>query len=267
MGSTVENNGADKNKGNFLSGSHARCTARSKRSQVQCRGIAVTGSTTCRMHGGTSPKGAANHAFRHGRHSKYLPSQMKELYDEATSNPDILEMGEHIALLEAKINGSLQSMQEGEPVPRWENVRAVFDVHATAVLGGDQEAVTSSMADIFEMLDAGQKWDRAWDEILRSMEQLRKMADVEVKRRKEMNLMVPIERVVVLMAAVGQAVKRNVTNPLQIQAVQHELKLIYTGSGTAHRPTGKAKMRLAPQIIDVPGRKRRETVNNEEEAE
>jgi hypothetical protein len=59
------------------------------------------------------------------------------------------------------------------------------------------------------------------------------------------------------MAAVGNAVKRNVTNPEEVQAVYRELATLH--SGTDHR-----RERLGPGIIDVEPRtkKRREEKAN-----
>jgi hypothetical protein len=48
-----------------------RCSARSKRSRLQCRAPAVRGWTVCRFHGarGGAPKGKANGAWKHGCYS------------------------------------------------------------------------------------------------------------------------------------------------------------------------------------------------------
>jgi len=248
-------------RGSFGSstGGHVQCTAKSKRSGVQCKGIAVTGSPNqkCRMHGGNAQHaiGTNNSQFKHGRHSKYLPSQLDALYREALSNPDLLELADHIALLEARIQSILAESAAGEPVPRWSAIRETFDLLATAILGGDHEAVTASMETIFAMLDAGKKWDTTWDQVQETMESLRKLTDTEVKRRKELNQMVPIERVVILMAAVGNAVKRHVSNPAEIQAVYRELAMLH---GT-DKVADKKVERVGPEIIDVtpsPKRKR-----------
>src|SRR5262245_22118862 len=48
-----------------------RCSATSKRSHQKCRAPAVRGCRVCRFHGarGGAPKGKANGAWRHGRHT------------------------------------------------------------------------------------------------------------------------------------------------------------------------------------------------------
>lgn len=238
-------------------GGHIQCTAKSRRSGVQCRGIAVSGSPNkkCRMHGGNAQHaiGAANPQFKHGRHSKYLPSQLDTLYREALANPDLLELADHIALLEARIQSILAENAAGDPVPRWSDFRTQFDRLATAVLTGDPEAINAELASIFATLDAGAKWDSTWEQVTGTLEQLRKLTDTEVKRKKELNQMVPIERVVILMAAVANAVKRHVSNPSEIQAVYRELAMLH-GTDKVH---DKKVERVGPEVIDVTPRPKR----------
>lgn len=232
-------------------GGHLTCTAKSRRSGVRCRGIAVNGSPNqkCRMHGGraTHAIGTNNSQFKHGRHSKYLPSQLDTLYREALANPDLLELADHIALLEARIQSILAASAAGDPVPRWSDLRAQFDRLATAVLAGKADEINVELASIFATFDAGAKWDSTWEQVQDTLEQLRKLTDTEVKRKKELNQMVPIERVVILMAAVGNAVKRHVSNPAEIQAVYRELAMLH---GT-DKVEAKKVQRVGPEIIDV----------------
>jgi len=207
------------------------------------------------MHGGNAQHaiGTNNTQFKHGRHSKYLPSQLDALYREALANPGLLELADHIALLEARIQSILAANSAGDPVPRWSSLREQFDRLATAVLAGKPDEINAELATIFATLDAGAKWDSTWDQVGDTLEQLRKLTDTEVKRKKELNQMVPIERVVILMAAVGNAVKRHVSNPDEIQAVYRELAMLH---GT-DKVADKKVERVGPEIVDVTPRKRR----------
>ncbi len=240
-------------------GLHNQCTAMSKRSGVRCKGPAVAGSSTqkCRMHGAHPVIGADVHGFKDGRYSKHLPSNLDKLYREALSNPDLIEMSDHIALLEARMQEVLAVTAAGSPAPTWSEVEAAFGVFETELLSGNMEKAIPAMEAIHKMFEDGIKWDRAWKTVTDTMEQLRKMTDTEVKRKKELNQMVPIERVVILMAAVGQAVKRHVTDPAQIQAVYNELAILH---GTNSAPARLTTERVGPEVIDVkPSRRRRLT--------
>lgn len=232
-----------------------QCTAISKRSGKQCQGPAIVNSQgqKCRMHGGKADAqiGTANTQFKHGRHSRYLPSDLDKLYREALANPDLLEMADHIALLEARMQDILGKQSAGEPVPKWSDIADIFGEVEVAILTADMAKVVPGLERMHKVLEAGIQWDSTWDQVSGIMEQLRKLTDTEVKRKKELNQMVPIERVIVLMAAVGEAVKRNVTDPLQIEAVYKELTLLHSSNRT---PNGDRK-KFAPTIIDVNPRK------------
>lgn len=250
-----------------------QCTAMSRRSGERCKGPAVLGSTgqKCRMHGGHGAResGTSSPSFKHGRHSKYLPSQLDALYRDAISNPDLLELADHIALLEARIQSILLANKDGDPVPRWQEIREMFDTLATAILAGDQENTNAQLALMFARLESGIKWDTTWDQVGATLESLRKLTDTEVKRKKELNQMVPIERVVILMAAVGNAVKRNVSNPNEIAAVYRELAMLHGSDRVPGKPDTE---RLGPEaiVIDVeaePGRQRRNSAARKQRAE
>ena len=227
-----------------------QCTAISKRSQLRCKGPAILGSPNqkCRMHGGKGTIGTANASFKTGRYSRYIPANIEDLYEQALSNPDLLDMSDHIALLEAKVAQTLADLAEEEVVPRWSDMKELFADFETKLLAGDQELMLTSLAALHDLIEGGVTWDRSWGDIKNTMEQLRKMTDTEVKRKKELNQMVPIERVMALMAAVATAVKRNVTNPAEIQVVYREIEVMRTGSSTI---ADSGISRVGPEVIEV----------------
>jgi hypothetical protein len=231
---------------------HLQCTAKSKRSGERCKGPAIYGSRTqkCRMHGGGASIGIADPSFKHGRYSRYLPADMTRLYAEALSNPELLEMLDHIALLEARIQHILADNAAGDPVPNWQEVKDLFNSLEAVVSTGDKELITGAFENARKAIAAGISWDRTWGQVSDTMEQLRKMTDTEVKRKKELNQMVPIERIMILMSAVGMAVKRNVTNADEVQKVHAELALLI-GSNATPGDRGLKVMRVGPEVIDV----------------
>ena len=187
-------------------------------------------------------------SFSTGRHSKYLPAELDRLYQEALTNPDLVEMSDHIALLEARMNQVLALAKEGEPAPRWQDLADAFATVETHLLSGDLGKFVPALEAFHKVLDAGMKWDTTWSQVIGIMEQLRKMADTEIKRKKELNQMVPVERVVILMAALGTAVKRHVKDPEQIAAVYRELAVLH---GADHTPDGKQVKLVGPEVVDI----------------
>lgn len=235
--------------GNFGNEKQVQCTAKSKRSGVQCKAPAIAGSPTskCRMHGGGALVGTGSPGFKDGRYSKYLPAELDALYREALANPDLIEMADHIALLEARIQSILAAASEGDPVPQWKEVRERFADVQTVCLAGKFEEMVAVLESMQHLIEAGERWDTTWAQITSTMEQLRKLTDTEVKRKKELNQMVPVERVVILMAAVGAAVRRNVKDPAQVDAVYRELAILHQG----HHAPGSGQSLVPANVINV----------------
>lgn len=248
-------NGTNTSSGSFGIGPNAPnlCTATSKRSRQQCEGPAIAGTDPprCRMHGGASLRGTSNPSFKTGEYSKFLPAKLDELYQDAISNPDLLEMSRHIALLEARVKDILSRSSEGDPVPEWKEVAEAFAQVETAILSGEPDTYIRALDRMHGYLDAGQKWDATWHQVLSTMEQLRKMVDTEVKRKKELHQMIPVERVMILVAALSNIVKRNVTNPAEVQAIQREFASLYANHSS--RIAGPEVIDVAPNMRGVGG--------------
>lgn len=237
--------------GSFGPGTHKLCTAMSRRSGERCKGIAVATSPNqkCRMHGGAAGHaiGTNNAAFVSGRYSKYLPADLDRLYVEAKSNPDLLEMADHIALLEARMQSVLAESTAEGTAPKWSDIAEVFAEIETALLMTDTAKVISGMEAMHAILDSGIRWDKTWVQVTDLMEQLRKMTETEIKRKKELNQMIPVERVVILMALVGTAVKRHVKDPDEVEAVRNEISMLI---GSNEIPATGAS-RVGSDVIDV----------------
>src|SRR5262249_17541273 len=150
------------------------------------------------------------------------PADLDKLYVDAVSNPDLIDMSDNIALLEAKIQQTLMTATAGEPVPKWSDLREAFSFIVPALLDNNVDKKNAAIESMFKLFDAGIKWDTTWATIMPIMEQLRKLTETEVKRKKELHQMIPVERVIVLMGELGRIVKRNVTNLDEIQAVYRE---------------------------------------------
>ncbi|CAN5692268.1 hypothetical protein BH24GEM1_BH24GEM1_31800 [soil metagenome] len=87
-----------------------RCSAKSKRSGEPCRSPAVTGRATCRMHGGTAPRGVASHSWRHGRYSKAVPARLLASYQDALGDPDLVALRDELALTDARMQEVLRAL-------------------------------------------------------------------------------------------------------------------------------------------------------------
>jgi hypothetical protein len=80
----------------------AKCGAK-KRNGQPCTQYPVTGKKRCRMHGGTSLRGIAHPAYRHGRFSKVLPEGLRQRYESSEFGQTLLSHEDDIRLLDVQL--------------------------------------------------------------------------------------------------------------------------------------------------------------------
>jgi hypothetical protein len=95
----------------------------------------------CRMHGGLTPRGPALPQFKHGKYSKMFPRDMRRAYKIVRSNPNPLCLEEDVAALETKQRAVLARMDEQNPPPWGEAVKAFKDFKTAGTDAKKQQAL------------------------------------------------------------------------------------------------------------------------------
>src|ERR1700687_5160177 len=79
----------------------ALCGAKSKRNDgAPCR-VAAMPNGRCYIHGGASN---GSGTFKDGRHSKFLPPQLRAAYAEARKDQELVNLSDEIALVDARMH-------------------------------------------------------------------------------------------------------------------------------------------------------------------
>src|SRR5687768_3976371 len=91
--------------------------------QGYCERRPLQGSKRCKRHNGRPLVGAANPAFKTGRHSKYLPPRLQDRYQEALRDATLLSVRDEIALLDARLEDLLRRADTGEAGKIWERLK------------------------------------------------------------------------------------------------------------------------------------------------
>jgi hypothetical protein len=143
----------------------------------------------CRMHGGPTPSGPAHHAFKHGRHSKLLHGikGLGEHYERALADPDLLRLDGEIALVDARLAQLLEKVQKG--------------------------GARASVDGIWPQLDA-------------LIENRRKLVDTESKRMKDLHAMVSVDRVLLIIRYLQDAVRKHVKDPREQSAIFADMRAL-----------------------------------------
>lgn len=166
----------------------------------------------CRMHGGKSLGGIASPSLKHGKHSKYLPARLKDAYETAQADDDLLALRSEIALTDARLNDVLGRVETGEAGATYRKLQVTYAdlMDALAAKNAADQAV--ALRAIGDLIERGMADYAAWDEIGRLMEQRRRLVETERKRLVDMQQMITSERAVLLITTIAGIIRDHVTD-------------------------------------------------------
>jgi len=220
-----------------------QCTAKSKRSGERCKARAMTGREVCYMHGGKSLRGAAAPAFKNGRYSRYLPAALAERYEAALKDEELLELRREIALLDVRIGEVLGKMGSGETPAAWADLRKRLVLFRAAQARGPSGVAEmgTHLAAMTDVIDRGASDAAAWAEIRGLLNDRRKLVEGEWKRLEVTGQMVSAERLMVLLGAITDIIRRHIVDRPTLVSIAGELdNLIRLPAPSGDRPTSRA---------------------------
>ena len=198
-----------------------QCGAKT-RSGEPCKSKAMTNGR-CRMHGGKIPRGAASPHFVTGRYSKDLPTRLAARYEEARTDPDLLNLNAEIQLTYALLGEALKGMDHGESGRLWRELKATWDEFQEANRAQDKEASRLALVAMGDLIKRGVADAAARSEVLNIIERRRKLVESEGKRRTAMQQMITAERLMVLVSAVVDVVMRHVDDSATRAAISADI--------------------------------------------
>ncbi len=167
------------------------CNATSKQTGKPCGAIANRGKTKCRFHGGATPRGPAHGAWKHGRRSKYLPANLRDKYESAMSDPDLMSYREDVAILESRAASLLESM---ESQALWEKAQAAFQKLNAAIHNKEGAAITTSLNDLSGLLQRGREDAARWADYYKVTDMAGRAKEREYRRLVDMQQMLTLEQ-------------------------------------------------------------------------
>lgn len=176
----------------------------------------------CRMHGGKALKGVAVHNYKHGRHSKYMPAGLMNMYEEARADERRLELDEEIALVDTRMSDTLQSITAGATHEAWGDIRDLIDQLLDARDNGLPMNADALMDELKETVEQKFAADRSWGDLMQLTDTRRKLVESQRKREIELRQMMPIADVMAVGKLLLDSVRRNVTDAKQLTAIQED---------------------------------------------
>ncbi len=198
----------------------AQCTAKAKSTGLQCTQPAIQGSTKCRYHGGKTPKGIASPHYKGKGRSKYIPVNLLAHYQDAKNNPDLLNLHADIHLIDALLLSNFQYLDTEESGEAWKAIRkSVIDMQL-AFNKDDYGKCLILLAEMRDIIDRRVLHYATEQEIRDKLEQRRKLVETVHKIDFQKERAITAEQAMLLMSALLDSVRRNVTDNGALSAVQ-----------------------------------------------
>lgn len=181
----------------------------------------------CRFHGGAShPGGPGHHGMTQGgRYSKFLPARLRERYEEAADDPQILSNREDVALLQARITELTQRLYTGEADRVWVDLRRHMrdfdrltreaEAHAPDTERGSalRAQANEALAEARRLVNVGATEAETWRELTKALNEKTRLARTEWKRLVDLRQLITVEQALAFASQLLNAVVRHVDDP------------------------------------------------------
>jgi hypothetical protein len=201
------------------------CTARSKQRQgAPCQGKAMKGRTVCYHHGGKSRLGPGHYKHVTGKYSKFLPSRMAADYAAVQKDPQLLELRDAIAAVDARIIDLLKRVDTGEAGALWQAARDAMARLRLEQAKNNIDGMLLAISQAERAISQGAGDYAAWHEIQALIEQRRKLCDSENRRVTQAHDSLNAEEAMVLLRVVVGIVQRHVTDRRILGAIAADIQ-------------------------------------------
>lgn len=195
-----------------------------------CKNYAVAGKTRCRFHGGNARGGVLAPTFKDGRYSKYIPTGLRERFELAEKDPELLSLREEILLTDSRVKELLESLETGESSSLWAILAGLVGTLRMKInAGADVDDLDKTISAMEKVILKGGDQRETWAEIMTFIDSRRRLVEGERKRLVEMNQVITTEKALTLITALAQSVKANVTDKDALKRISRDLIRITEG--------------------------------------
>lgn len=210
------------------------CNAK-KKSGGRCKNPGTGTGGRCKFHGGATPVGPAAPSWKHGRHSKYLPSGLAAKYHDALNDPELTSLRSELALVDGRVSELLEALGETGNVRLWKEARAKLDaIQATGKKRVNAAQAQSLMTELDALLTRGLSHAATWDELYAALDLRRRTSESETRRLKDLQQLVPVNQMFSFLSVFMTEVKVVVKDPAVLTRLSAFLSQLVGQPGGGH---------------------------------
>lgn len=220
-----------------------RCHGKSRQSGERCKRWAKPGRRFCKIHGGNNPVGKDHPRFRHGKFSGAMPPNVRGEFMALVESRDYVELREHIGLMDWRLKQLIKRANAGETAKKWNQARETMRAVLTFRDQDDQESMGEALEELAGIL-LGPSDFEAWDEIIKTLGERRKLTDSERRRTEAANQIITLSQFMSLCAAIGHLIRTEVEDDITKRALADGLRRILVREGYSRGDSENADVEM-----------------------
>jgi hypothetical protein len=203
-----------------------RCKGMSRQTKERCRRRRSPGSDYCIFHGGRAPKGGAHPGFKHGRRSSYMPAGLFEHFNNFINDPKIAYHRKSIAQIDAMVEEAWDDYEEGGTPHLWRKLKTAWRKVEKARARRDAVGLREALDEVGRLIGRGAEQTQRMDRIVMLLDQRRKHANSELKRRQAEERTFTHEEAAAYYTALGESVRKHVGDRKTRRAILNDIAAI-----------------------------------------
>lgn len=178
----------------------------------------------CNSHGGKMPRGKKHYNYKDGTKSKYeLPLRLRGTYENALTDKNLLGLRNDIAMIHARVQELLTLIDQEDVAQIWKDLSREFALFEVAMREGADGAIAKRLSNVRILIQRGVKDGSLWQEIRETVEGKRKLIESERKYLIESKHMMTAERVLSLLAVVGDILSVAVNRHVKDEEIKRQV--------------------------------------------
>ena len=159
------------------------CGAHPKKDRGPCRAYSLYKNGRCKNHGGLTPSGVASPHYKHGRFAGALNEKRRQQYLEAKDNPDQMDLGRPLALLEVQVTEAVGRREDLDTPEFRQRAQALYKKARRQLKARQNVEAGITLKELGDLLERGVEEDRAREEVGRTTSRLARHMEAAWKVR------------------------------------------------------------------------------------
>jgi len=190
----------------------------------------MRGRSGCRSHGGPSKRGAESKRFKEGKYSKDAPVFLLQRFKQYFSDPEMMSLAREISWARSLTDASLAKLSRGESGELWKQAKLNFERLTRAIQSKNTGAIQSALTNLHLVLMRGLADEAAERNLRANLLLTAKLVRAEVRRERDLNMMISIAEFYVLMSQTMEVMMKYVPDKDAQAALAEEFKGIMVGN-------------------------------------